>query len=155
MCCPGTPILLARYLSCQHPFFTSLPSPTGPVSEPPPVHLLSVSHFVVTTIVIASCGKGVTPPVRLVVLVVGSDLLSVLSFFLFHTQVLRPGLLTPLFWKWILVCFSVKSLTIGDGRWVADLFFRCSSVFLFTALFPPPIHNTKTGDILKTFQRLS
>lgn len=32
LCCPGTLILLARYLSCQHTFFTFPPALTGLVS---------------------------------------------------------------------------------------------------------------------------
>lgn len=43
---------LAIYLVSTH---------SSPLCEPPPVHLLSMSHFVVTTIAVASCGKGVTP----------------------------------------------------------------------------------------------
>lgn len=121
MCCPGTPILLARYLSCQHPFFTSLPSPTGLVSEPPPVHLLSMSHFVVTTIAVASCGKGVTP--RCQARGIGGRLwLAVLTRFLFVPHTGPQARVANSFCRWGLVCFSVKSLTNGGGGWLQICF---------------------------------
>ncbi len=62
LCCPGTLILLACSLSCQHTFFTFLPSQTGPVSGsvfPTSIPLSSWggnSSFVV----ILSCSMDVT-----------------------------------------------------------------------------------------------